>query len=231
MTNYYDNKGKNLFVMFSIFAFLIFSLLQELSLFLSTYQYYSTAINADMVLIKYLINIPALLGETIPAILIFVFAILIFKEYSFKKWMLPIFFFLKAFAVFYTIVNSIINIINAIKDGSLGVTEESSVYTSLFYSLISLASCILLFIGSLNNFKFVIPFKIGAILPIVLFSYQLANSVMLIIYSYTEVSSTYPSFGTQRILGISNYFSLISLLTSIVFYISLLVLTNRKKRN
>ena len=136
MTNYYDNKGKNLFVMISIFASFIAAILQwTVSLFSLSYWVESNIWEAVR---NIFLNIPTLIA-IFSYLSLLVFAVLIFKDYKFKKWMLPIYFGISCGLQIYSFINSIYL-----------YSKYQMTYNLNVGSIIDIIILALLFVGSLK---------------------------------------------------------------------------------
>jgi len=216
MTNYYDNKGKNLFVMFSVIATFFASALQFTATFLQLQTYGDIDIIA--ILQQYFLNIPFWLG-VVRYIIIFVFAITIFKNFKFKRFLLPIYFCFSFCLTTYSFFNSIYLYSKYQMTYGLNV--------STIFSIIILA---LLFIGSLNNFKFIAIFKIGLLAQIINIGYNVVKSIFVLISSYFETTN-YPSFNSYSFLTLTNICGILAIAIQLLLPVSLLVLVTRKKQN
>ena len=214
MPNYYDNKGKNLFVMFSIFASFIAAIFQwTVSLFSLSYWVESNIWEAVRNII---LNIPTLIA-IFSYLSLLVFAVLIFKDYKFKKWMLPIYFGISCGLQIYSFINSIYL-----------YSKYQMTYNLNIGSIISIIILALLFVGSLNNFNYILVFKIALVALTIQKIYAIFYCIFILIANYYDKLGT-PSFGTNHLLSLTNIFSMVSLFVGLFFPISLLVLTTRKK--
>lgn len=212
MTNYYDNKGKNLFVMFSVFLYTFASILHRFVLD------YSSKFPFDIYIKKYIINIPTLLFTVLPAVLLLVFAIFIFKDYKLKQFILPAYFLLR---VVYSVISAIESYSN-----TNGIEAYSQYYIMLVLSGIVILSLLFLFIGSINHFYFSGIFKAGAIL---LLTYNVLILVQIIFLLIAFYFDSHSMFGVAPTAIIYNIISLLKSLLYIVLLVSLIVLSTRKK--
>lgn len=215
MVNYYDNKSKNLFVMLSVIATFFASALQFTATFLQLQTF--GKINIVEILQQYFLNIPFWLG-VVRYIIIFVFAITIFKNFKFKKFLLPIYFCFSFCLTIYTFLNSIYL-----------YSKYQMTYSLKVSTIISIITLALLFIGSLNNFKFIAIFKIGLLAQIINIGYDVVKNIFVSISRYFETTN-YPSFNLYSFITF-NICGILAIAIQLLLPISLLVLVTRKKQN
>lgn len=216
MTNYYDNKSKNLFVMISIFALFVSALLQTGISILNLLSFGEATFFETLK--SLILNAPVIIS-IFTGLVLFIFAVSIFIDFKFKKCMLPIYFGMSCCLKIYSFVSSIYLYSKYQMTYSLNV---STIFSIIIFAL--------LFIGSLNNFKFIAIFKIGLLAQIINIGYNVVKSIFVLISSYFETIN-YPSFNSYSFLTLTNICGILAITIQLLLPISLLVLVTRKKQD
>ncbi len=168
--------------------------------------------------LRYAVNSVAMLlwSLSLPIFLI-VFIALKYTETSFKKWILPI-----AFSL--SLIKNAITLYSSFKSIILVAETEVHllIWVELALSCLLFAGRVLMFLGTLDNFKLIALFKYGTL------AYILLTVVSLITgFIYVGGFTYFQNIPAEyRVLSITPF--LLSL-TNILFYIGLFLLTTNKK--
>lgn len=211
MTNLLQSKAKNILaiVFSSIYAFMVFL---NFNFNFTLYGSWRNTINAIFT------NVASL----ILPVAVIVFIALRNKDFSFKKWLLPITFGLMLIKSTYTLFMSFANTFSVF-NGDI----EPLHLISLLFPCLSFAAMIIMFIGTLGNFKLVALLKYGAL------SYSVLVLLFLVFdfiaaggFQYFEAISEF----SLPVTFLINYArTLIVFIAQILFYIGLFILFPTKK--
>ena len=212
MTNFFESKAKNIMA-------IIFSCFYAFMTFIGFDFNFAHYANLRYAVNTILSNVALLL---LPVAVI-VFIALRKKDFTFKKWLLPIAFGLMLVKSAITLYYSVMNTITV-----LGEESPLILWIMLVFSLVAFAAMTVIFIGTLGNFKLAALLKYGAL------SYAVITLLFLVFdfiaaggLEYFEKISDLTDSVTFWIIYIR---SLMVFIAQILFYIGLFILFPAKKK-
>lgn len=214
----FNNKRKNAFIIITLIAQIIAIFADFLLGFLAT----ELVTESFAFLMKTLFNsIPSLILSLLPSVIFILHFVFLNKESKIKKFFIPVYF-------AYSAINPTLLVIASAKSFFVNINSSFilTFFGSFFLNLISLTALIFLFIGSLNNFKFLKLFRTGALIYIVF-------TVCVVISSFINLINTpiMPSFSNyNNLISYINWNSVIKLIILILFYVGLFLLTFNKEK-
>lgn len=218
--NYYDNKGKNLFVMFSVFTVLIFNMLNWL---ISVYNPDTQKFLFSHLIKYYFSNISWLLLFFLPHILLLIYALTIFTGFKIKNWLLSIYFL--SLSV-YSVILLYKQISSLLEYSDSFIMYE--MYSEAIIGSLLVLSLFCLFIGTINNFALKNFLKIGAI-------FQGLYGIFIVISTFASLITTgkilinrNETFHTILFFYTHNIISLLLILSYVYFFASLVFLTRKE---
>ncbi len=211
MNNILNNKRKNILTI-CFTAFYIMMLILNIDIHLPFIQSPRYAINSLIIYLTPIIT-PAL-------VLVFLFTYQ--KEYPFKKWLLPIAFLVTLISQFLTLYPSFYryDLIVSAPRYAIGVLCSCLMFIAKIFT----------FIGTLFNFKYLKFLKYGALGCALITFVSIIIEVINNIENFYFVHLLNNSYGIDSVLF--DYFNLtlfIKMISSILFYIGIYILTNTKE--
>ncbi len=214
MNNILNNKRKNIIA-------ICFTAFYLIMLLLDSHIDFDYFIN-----VRFVIN-SILIGEILPLItpvfvLIFLFSAN--KEYKCKKWLLPIAFLVTLISQFFALYPVIYNfdLIVSAPQYAIGVLCSCIMFIAKIFT----------FIGTLFNFKYLKFLKYGALGCALITFVSIIIEVINNIENYIFLQLLNNSYGIDSVLF--DYFNLtlfIKMISCILFYIGIFILTNTKKED
>ena len=212
MNNILNNKRKNIIA-------ICFTTFYLIMLILDSHIDFDYFIN-----VRFVIN-SILIGEILPLItpvfvLIFLFSAN--KEYKLKKWLLPIAFLVTLISQFFALYHVIYNY------KLIVIAPRYAI--SVLWSCLMLIADIFMFIGTLFNFKYLKLLKYGALACALIKFISIIIEVINNIENFYFVDLINNSYGIGSVLF--DYFNLtlfIKMISFILFYIGIFILTNTKE--
>ena len=212
MTNFLQSKAKNIMaIIFSCFyAFMTFIGFDFNFAHYANLRYAVNTISSNVALL-------------LLPVAVIVFIALRKKDFTFKKWLLPIAFGLMLVKSAISLYYSVMNTITVLGEESLLI-----LWIMLVFSLVAFAAMTVIFIGTLGNFKLAALLKYGAL------SYAVITLLFLVFdfiaaggLEYFEKISDLTDSVTFWIIYIR---SLMVFIAQILFYIGLFILFPAKKK-
>ena len=223
--NYYDNKRKNLFVMLSALAILIFNVFSSL---ISVYNTDSRKFMFSQLVEYRFSNINWLLLYFLPHVLLLIYAITIFTNLKVKNWLLSIYFLTFSFYAFILLYNQINSSLEYFESYRISYVLYEILSEISFGALLGI-SILFMFIGTINNFYLKKFIKIGVIIQGIFSICSVVITIISLISTGKILINRNETLHSILFFYTHNIISLLLLLSYTCFFVSLFFLITRKK--